>query len=169
MSHPIQDLKNFLTDHCTPELESLHNTLVQVYEQRIHTSPSTNAYRISEVALVSATSATLLLSQQAYAMVVFGGYLAARLIVDVFQQKNAMAYTKHLEPLYCQSELFARRYPQHVHVNDVVGYLIGMGLSQNSVEQLNCALRAFEPHSVQVETFDHIDNTHNALPKHLRL
>lgn len=169
MSHSIQDLNNFLTDHCTPELEALHATLMQVYEQRIRSAPRTDAYNVSEVALVSATSAALLLSQQAYALVIFGGYIGARVIVDIFQQKNAMADKKHLEPLYCQSELFIHRYPQHAHVNEIVRYLIGMGLSQKNVEQLICALRTFEPNSVRVEKHDHIDNIHKVLPTHLRL
>lgn len=167
MSSFNQNLKQFLQDHHHPELDQLHETLLQVYERRSRNLPASSAPSISEMILISAASAALFLSQQSYAMIIFGGYIGARVVADVLQQKNAIANTKHLEPLCCQSELFARRYAQHAHVDEVVRYLISMGLSQKSVERLICALSAFEPNSVQVEAPNPTYKI--ASPKHLRL
>lgn len=160
------NLEHVLKTNHHIELDQLHKTGLQVYELRTKTLPS-QSFSIFETPLISATGAALMLSEQAYSMIVFGCYIGARVVWDWWQQKNMLADEKCIKQLYCHSELFAQRFPQYAHVDEAVRFLIHMGLSQKSVEQLIGALNTFESSSVPVEAPNPPYKI--ASPKHLRL
>lgn len=169
MLNTIEDLNNFLTAHAHPELEQLHDILREVFEVRKRTPPLAKTLHLADVSLLTLTSAALFLSQQGWAMVIFGGYMGARLVVQQMPFAQGVASEDQMQPLYCQSELFARRHPQHQHIDQTVRFLASMGLSCYHVKQLIQALRDFTPKAQEVAVEIETETRAPLSRDHLRL
>lgn len=168
------DLQTFLHQHNNTELDTLHQTLVTVFEHRQKHVPLQEHSTMLEPLAWAGVGSALVWAEQGYLLLTVGCVIGAKFVIetvsDYWRKREFAATDDQLQHLHCQSELFSHRFPQYRHVQEAVRWMVGMGLSQEGVEQLTQALRQFNSEEVLVEVSGaQVEQTTSDTTRQLRL
>lgn len=149
------DLQTFLHQHTNPALDTLHQTLVTVFQHRQKHVPLQEHSNMLEPLAWAGVGGALMWAEQGYLLLTVGCVIGTKFVIETvsnYWRKREFAATEdQLQHLHCQSELFSHRFPQYQHVQEAVRWMVGMGLSQEGVAQLTQALQEFHSKQVLVE------------------